>query len=199
MTCPCIVQNSVPVCLAVIPHRFYMKKRTVWVVECDKFETVLKCLLSGDPTIHCVSKKNGGGLGKFMQTHFWSTSFPGLFPLNLGSIGKALGTRLTFDSLRADTLNLVSTLYAIRGPAAPQVNFSAYNEGARPQTTTLTSYQTFQNLCGKFSHSKAILFFSFSLYINVEKVCKSKTTLMSLNWETAFKQEITEIIRWRHR
>ena len=172
MTCPCIVQDRN--CLAVIPHRFYMKKRTVWVVECDKFETVLKCLLSGDPTIHCVSKKNGGGLGKFMQTP-------------------------AFDSLRADTLNLVSTLYAIRGPAAPQANFSAYNEGARPQTTTLTSYHSFQNLCAKFSHSKAILFFSFSLYINVEKVCKSKTTLMSLNWETAFKQEITEIIRWRHR
>ena len=92
----------------------------------------------------------------------------------------------TFHSLRADTLNLVSTLYAIRGPAAPQANFSAYNEGARPQTTTLTSYHSFQNLCAKFSHSKAILFFSFSLYINVEKVCKSKTTLMSLNWETAF-------------
>ena len=142
-------------------------------MECDKFETVLKCLLSGDPTIHCVSKKIEGD---------WGNS-----------------CKHTFDSLRADTLNLVATLYAIRGPAAPQANFSAYNEGARPQTTTLTSYHSFQNLCAKFSHSKAILFFSFSLYINVEKVCKSKTTLMSLNWETAFKQEITEIIRWRHR
>ena len=59
-----------PVSLTVFPHRFYMKNTIVWVVECDKFETFLKCLALGDPTVHCIFIKNGGGLGKFMQTHF---------------------------------------------------------------------------------------------------------------------------------
>ena len=65
-----------PVCrsLAVIPHRLYTKETAVWVVECDKFETFLKCLPSGDPTIHCVFMKNEGGLGKFMQTRFQDLS-----------------------------------------------------------------------------------------------------------------------------
>ena len=43
-------------CLAVISHSFYAKNTTVWAVECDKFETFLKCLPSGDPTIHCLGE-----------------------------------------------------------------------------------------------------------------------------------------------
>jgi len=35
----------VPVYLAVIPHRFYTKNTTVWIVVWDKFETFLKYLL----------------------------------------------------------------------------------------------------------------------------------------------------------
>ena len=40
---------------------FTLKNKKVWGVECDKFETFF--------TIHCVFRKNEGGLGKFMQTH----------------------------------------------------------------------------------------------------------------------------------
>ena len=67
-----VLCRFVPVCLAVITHRFYANNTTVWVVEWDKFETILKWLPSGDPTMHCVfiKKKNRGGLGKLMQ-HFF--------------------------------------------------------------------------------------------------------------------------------
>ena len=43
-------------CLAVISHSFYAKNTTVLAVECDKFETFLKCLPSGDPTVHCLGE-----------------------------------------------------------------------------------------------------------------------------------------------
>ena len=52
-----VLSRFVLVCLAVISHRFYTYNTTVWVMECDKFETFFKCLPSGDPTIHCVFKK----------------------------------------------------------------------------------------------------------------------------------------------
>ena len=60
--------------------------------------------------------------------------------------------------------------------------------------STLTDYHSFQDLSAKFSHSKAIHFHSFLSLFYCRK-SPSKTTLMSLNCETAFKQEIT---RWRH-
>ena len=64
-----VLCRFVPVCLAVLPHRFYNKNTAVWVVECDRFKTFLKCLPSGDLTINCVFMKNERGLGKFMRTH----------------------------------------------------------------------------------------------------------------------------------
>ena len=60
--------------------------------------------------------------------------------------------------------------------------------------STLTDYHSFQDLSAKFSHSKTIHFHSFFCLFYCRKSL-SKTTLMSLNWETDFKQEIR---RWRH-
>ena len=52
----------------------------------------------------------------------------------------------------------------------------------RHKESTLTDYHSFQDLSGKFPHSKAIDFLIFSLY-KYRKSLTIKTTLMSLNWE----------------
>ena len=66
-------------CFCLLKSRCYstsflhLKKPAVWVVDCDKFETFLKCLPSGDPTIHCVFMKNEGGLGENHANTFVAT------------------------------------------------------------------------------------------------------------------------------
>ena len=54
--------------------------------------------------------------------------------------------------------------------------------------STLTGYHSFEDLSGKFFHSKAI---NFYYYFFLMSKSLSKITLMSFEWETAFKQEIT--------
>ena len=82
-------------------------------MECDEFETSLKCLPSVDPTIHYVLKKTKEDWG----------------------------------------------------------NSCKYTYG-RVKESILNNYYSFQDLFGKFSHSKAIHFLVLSLYINAERVCQ---------------------------
>ena len=52
----------------------------------------------------------------------------------------------------------------------------------RHKESTLIDYNSFQDLSGKFFHSKAIDFFNFLSPYNCRKSLTIKTTLMSLNW-----------------
>ena len=52
----------------------------------------------------------------------------------------------------------------------------------RHKESTLTDYNSFQDLSGKFFHSKAIDFLNFLSPYKCRKSLTIKTTLMSLNW-----------------
>ena len=114
MTWTCVVQICSCLSMSRCYSASFLHKTTVWVVECDKFETFF--------IIHCVFKKNEGGLGKFMP--------------------KFVATK----------------------------------------NRTWLIIIPFQDLSGKFFHSKAIAFFKFLSLYKCRKSLTIKTTLMSLNW-----------------
>ena len=123
-----------------------MKNRTVWLVECDKFEMPL-----GNPTIHCVSIRKRRGTGEIHA----------------------------------------NTVFTVQQRCGATKN--------RPWLTIVP----FNIYLQSFPIQKLFIFIVISLSLSLSlslfycwKKSLPKTTLMPLNWETAFKKEIT---RWRHR
>ena len=144
-----VLSRFVLVCLAVISHRFYTYNTTVWVVECDKFETFFKCLPSGDPTIHCVFKK------KTEKNRPWLIIIPfkiylQSFPIQKLSFFSFLSLSIKVEKVFKDYFNVAQ--FGNHGQTMPTIIVSwSKLLGAR---VAMAQYQ--QEFCRKFTPSEQV-------------------------------------------